>query len=118
MLVAQRVLDLDPVGGLYHPLGATDPKQRRARGLVLKDERLDALDLVKTDRKPAEELAELLANAEALAIETATAMRAGRIRRDPLNGECPKYCTFQTICRLERALGDVGEESFSENSDG
>ncbi len=118
MLVAQRVLDLDPVGGLYHPLGATDPKQRRARGLVLKDERLDALDLVKTDRKPADELAELLANAEALAIETATAMRAGRIRRDPLNGECPKYCTFQTICRLERALGDVGEESFSENSDG
>jgi hypothetical protein len=38
-------------------------------------------------------------------------MRAGRIRRDPLNGECPRYCTYQAICRLERALGDVGEES-------
>jgi ATP-dependent helicase/DNAse subunit B len=111
MLVAQRVLGLDPVGGLYHPLGATDPRDRRARGLVLQDDRLDALDLVRTDRKPAEELEELLANAEAVAIETATAMRAGRIRRDPLNGECPRYCTFQAICRLERALGDVGEES-------
>jgi ATP-dependent helicase/DNAse subunit B len=116
MLVAQRVLGLDPVGGLYHPLGATSPRDRRARGLVLDEERLEQLDLVKTDRKPAEELSELLANAETVAIETATAMRAGRIRRDPLNGECPRYCTYQAICRLERALGDVGEES--KGSDG
>ena len=38
-------------------------------------------------------------------------MRAGDIDRDPLNGECPKYCTFQPICRLERALGVVGQEN-------
>ncbi len=119
MLVAQRVLGLEPVGGLYHPLGATAPKDRRARGLVLQDERLDALDLVKTDRKTADEVDERLTNAEALAIETATAMRAGRIRRDPHNGECPRYCAYQTICRLERALGDVGEEtSVNGSADG
>ena len=32
-------------------------------------------------------------------------MRAGRIKRDPLNGICSEYCTYQPICRLERALG-------------
>jgi ATP-dependent helicase/DNAse subunit B len=111
MLVARRVLGLDPVGGLYHPLGASKPSDRKPRGLVMTDERLDPLDLVRTDRKSAEELEEMLANAERVAIETAAAMRAGRIRRDPLNGECPRYCTYQAICRLERALGDVGQES-------
>ncbi len=29
----------------------------------------------------------------------------GDIDRDPIGGKCPKYCTFQPICRLERALG-------------
>jgi ATP-dependent helicase/DNAse subunit B len=111
MLVAQRVLGLDPVGGLYQPLGATVPKDRRARGVVDADDpRLEPLDLVRSDRKPAEELEGLLERAEAIAVETAAAIRAGRIRRDPLNGECPSFCTYQPICRLERALGDVGDE--------
>ena len=30
MLVAQRVLGLDPVGGVYHPLGAADPGKTQA----------------------------------------------------------------------------------------
>ena len=32
-------------------------------------------------------------------------MRDGDIKRDPLGGVCSEYCTFQPICRLERALG-------------
>ncbi len=32
-------------------------------------------------------------------------MRDGDITRDPLGGVCSEYCTFQPICRLERALG-------------
>ena len=111
MLVARRVLGLDPVAGLYQPLGATVPSARRPRGVVdADDERLAGLDLVRSDRKPAEELEELLESAEAIAVESAARMRAGRITRDPLNGECPRYCTYQPICRLERALGDVGQE--------
>ena len=30
-------------------------------------------------------------------------MRSGRIDRDPIDDECPRYCTFQAICRRERA---------------
>ncbi len=41
-------------------------------------------------------------------------MGAGRIGRRPLGGKCPKYCTFQAICRLERAVGAVGEQSGGE----
>jgi hypothetical protein len=41
-------------------------------------------------------------------------MRAGEIRRNPLGGQCPKYCRFQPICRKERALGLEGEESEGE----
>ena len=35
----------------------------------------------------------------------------GDITRDPLNGRCNKYCEYQPICRLERAVGleDEGE---------
>ena len=32
-------------------------------------------------------------------------LRAGDIDRRPLGGTCPPYCTFQPICRLERAIG-------------
>ena len=46
-----------------------------------------------------------LDEAEALAASAAREMRAGDIGRDPIGGKCPKYCTFQPICRLERALG-------------
>ncbi len=114
MLVARRVLGLEPVAGLYQPLGAPAPKDRRARGVADRDdERLAGLGLVGTDRKPPEELEALLASAEESALGAATRMRAGDIDRDPLNGECPSYCTYQPICRLERALGEVGEERQS-----
>ena len=41
-------------------------------------------------------------------------MQAGDIGRDPIGGQCPKYCHFQPICRKERALGLEGEDSEDE----
>ncbi len=111
MLVARRVLGLDPVAGLYHPLGAAAPDKRKPRGIAVADDpRLEPLGLVRTDVKPPEEVDAALERAEGIAVEAAAGMRAGRVRRDPLNGECPRYCTYQPICRLERALGAVGDE--------
>jgi hypothetical protein len=119
MLAARRVLDLDPVAGLYQPLGAADPGKRKARGLALAgDPRVEALGLVRTDKKDEEGFERALAEAEARAIAAATRMRAGDIRRDPLNGECPKYCSLQPICRLERALGVVGSENGDSGGEG
>ena len=45
MLVAQALLGLDVVGGLYQPLGAVKASDRKPRGVVLKgDDRADGLD--------------------------------------------------------------------------
>ena len=43
-------------------------------------------------------------------------MLAGDIDRDPLKGKCNKYCEYQPICRLERAVGleDDGENGGPE----
>ncbi len=111
MLVARRVLGLDPVAGVYHPLGAADPGKTKPRGVLpIDDPSFPLTEITRTDRRDAEGLEELLADAERRAIESAAQMRAGSIRRNPLNGECPRFCTYQSICRLERALGAVGDE--------
>jgi RecB family exonuclease len=112
MRVAQRVMGLDPVAGLYQPLGASATGKRKARGLALRgDERLDGVDIVSNDRRDADELEAALDAAEETAAAATRGMRQGLIDRQPIGGQCPKYCTFQPICRLERALGAVGESA-------
>jgi ATP-dependent helicase/DNAse subunit B len=112
MRAAERVLGLDPVAGLYHPLGAVGSEKRKPRGLVAhEDEELKGLGIVNTDRLEAEEFEAALDEAERTAVRAAGQMRAGQIARRPIGGKCPKYCTFQPICRLERALGAVGDEN-------
>ena len=106
--VAERVLGLDPVAGLYQPLGATG--DRRPRGIVAaEDDEVAGLGTVSRDRRDADGLRLALDEAEATAIEAAGEMRAGLIARRPLGGKCPKYCNFQAICRLERAVGETEE---------
>jgi len=118
MRVAERVLGLDPVAGLYHPLGAADPGNRKPRGIARRgDERLSGQPLVRTDARDADELAEALEGAEERALAAAAEMRSGAIGRRPIGGSCPKYCTFQTICRLERALGAIGEAAGERTED-
>jgi ATP-dependent helicase/DNAse subunit B len=110
MRVAQRILGLEPVAGLYHPLGAVSPADRKPRGLVSREhEELKSLGIVGTDRREAEDFHLALDQAEETAVLAAGEMRAGAIGRHPIGGRCPKYCTFQPICRLERAVG-LGEE--------
>jgi RecB family exonuclease len=116
MLVAERVLGLTPIAGFYQPLGATNPKDRRPRGIALKDDpRVAGLDPVRTDLCDAEQLDEALRVAETRSTAAAREMRAGKIGRRPLGGRCPEYCTFQPICRLERAIGAVGDENGEED---
>ena len=116
MLVAVRVLGLDPIAGLYQPLGAV--KDRRPRGIALcDDDRLDGLEIVRNDRCERDEVEAVLAEAEHSAIRAAGQMREGLIDRRPIGGQCPKYCTYQSICRLERALGAVGEQKNGNGDD-
>jgi hypothetical protein len=94
-------------------------EKRKPRGLVAReDEDLKGLGIVGTDRREADEFAAALDDAERTAIEAAGEMRSGLIGRRPIGGKCPKYCTFQPICRLERALGAVGDENGNGGGDG
>ena len=117
MLVAERVLGLDPIAGLYQPLGAV--KDRRPRGIALcDDDRLDGLDIVRNDRLRARRSGGGPWPRPSAARSVPPAqMRGGLIDRRPIGGQCPKYCTYQSICRLERALGAVGEQKNGNGDD-
>ncbi|CAN5455650.1 hypothetical protein BH10ACT11_BH10ACT11_05090 [soil metagenome] len=115
MLAMRQLMELDPVGGLYQPLAATGESNRRPRGMVRNDRDLEGFSLVGTDLLAPEAFEEELEAARSLASEKGRAMLAGEITRDPLGGKCPKWCSFQAICRLERAVGaDEDEQGFSE----
>jgi ATP-dependent helicase/DNAse subunit B len=110
MRAAERILRLEPVAGLYQPLGAVGDAKRRPRGLVAReDEDARALGTVGRDCRDPEKFAAALDEAEETAMAAARDMRAGHIGRRPLGGKCPPYCNFQAICRLERAVGAVDE---------
>jgi len=116
MLVAARVLGLDPIAGLYQPLAATG--ERRARGLARAgDERLAGLDLVRSDRLGEDEIERALELAEERAGAAASEMRAGAIGRRPIGGVCPRYCAYQPICRLERTPGTAAEQGDDGNGE-
>jgi hypothetical protein len=63
---------------------------------------------VRTDPVEDDRFAEELDRTRERARGLAGEMRRGAIGRRPLGGRCPAYCTYQPICRLERAVGAVG----------
>jgi ATP-dependent helicase/DNAse subunit B len=100
----ERLWGIRPVGGVYEPLGATDdPRPRGFLRAEAKDGALEGLELVSTDLLADDAFEEVLSGAAERAGEIVAAMRAGRIDRDPIDDECPRFCTFQAICRRERA---------------
>jgi DNA-binding transcriptional ArsR family regulator len=106
-LYARALRDLwgiEPIGGLYYPLGSRDDP--RPRGFVAGGaDATELLDLVRSDRLEHENVQETLDAGVSRAREKAAAMRGGEIDRDPNGGKCPKWCHYQPICRLERSIG-------------
>ena len=106
-LLAARSFGLDPAGGLYSPLGATE--KDRPRGLMRKELKgsvlpADTADVVRTDFLEDDAFEELLTKAEERAGEIVTGMREGRITRDPRDDKCPTWCALGPICRIERGV--------------
>ncbi len=94
MLAVRRLLEVEPVAGLYQPLGGSD---LRARG-VFEAGAPVGTRVVPTDARTPEELAEVLDGAERRALELAHRLRSGELV------PCPQTCSrdgcrYPGICR-------------------
>ncbi len=103
-LALEQLWGRRPLGAVYVPLAGT--KSHTPRGIARREEReglLAGLDLANADLIDDDAMQEALDAAAARAREIALAMRTGLITRNPIDDRCPRYCTFQSICRRERA---------------
>lgn len=100
LLVARDVLGLDPVGGLYQPLGGRD---QRPRGLLLEGAE-PALGSVANDRRPRAGFDAIVDGVLDDVREAVAELRAGALQPRP---ESCAYndggCQYPTICRCEAA---------------
>jgi ATP-dependent helicase/DNAse subunit B len=99
ILAARDVLGLDPIGGLYQPLGGKD---QRARGLMLADAD-PGLDTVKTDRRPREEFDAIIDGVLEDVRRTVAELKAGALAPRPDSCAWTGGCAYPAICRCEAA---------------
>ena len=112
MLALRHLWGLDPLGGVYHPLG--EQGGHAVRGLLrgpAEDSPLPAGLFKRTDfTDDADEFEAALAGARREAELLGAQMRSGHLDRDPLGGSCPRHCDFHPICRRERGQKNPTEE--------
>ncbi len=116
-LLVAREFGLDPIGGLYNPLGGT--REDRPRGLLDKDHKGTLLPdgtaaAVRNDFLDHDEFEKTLDEARKRAREIVDGMRAGRVKRAPRKGECPTWCQLAPICRIERGTAVEDPEAEEE----
>jgi ATP-dependent helicase/DNAse subunit B len=95
MIAVRELLGLDPVAGLYQPLGGAD---LRPRGVFLKGAHVGSR-VVGTDARDREALDEVLDDARARAVSLASELRSGVLK------PCPETCSrdgcrYPGICRI------------------
>jgi hypothetical protein len=103
LLAVKRLLGLDPVAGVYQPLHASGEKLR-PRGIVLETEESTeqtGTTWVGPDVLPREEFDAALEAAEALAVQLADELRAGRLEPSPATCTPSGGCAYPGICRCE-----------------
>ena len=95
-----RIVGIEPLGGLYRGLTGT----REARGLVRSGARDDALPgLKRPDYVEDDEFWRQVDEAQARARRAVDRIHEGDVRTDPRTGECPRWCTLWTMCRVKHA---------------
>lgn len=96
MLAVRQLMGLEPVAGLYQPLGGND---LRGRGIFLQDAGVGE-KLVGTDARDQAELEGVLEDAAALAVELTRRIRSGAL--EPCPQTCSRQgCAYPGICRSE-----------------
>jgi ATP-dependent helicase/DNAse subunit B len=122
LLAVRELWGLDLAGGVYRALGGTSADKRQPKGILRKELKEDLAPLRPRpkDHLSDEDFEAALDAARARAEEIIGQIRSGRVTRDPIDGRCPKFCSYQPICRRERGLPEeepdpevevVGEES-------
>jgi ATP-dependent helicase/DNAse subunit B len=97
MLVLRDQLGLEPVGGVYVPVGGG----RRPRGMLRAG--ADAIPgFSSRDYLESEEFDEAVETARSTAVGLVERIRAGDVRHDPQGGTCPHWCDLWRMCRKER----------------
>jgi ATP-dependent helicase/nuclease subunit B len=96
MLAVREVLGMDPVAGLYQPIG----KDQKARGAVLEGTELEPL-AGRNDRVDADALEATLAAVADRAHEVAAAVSAGELEPRPRTCGYRGECQYPGICRCE-----------------
>ncbi len=112
-MLAARELGLQPIGGLYSPLAATE--KDRPRGLLDKDHKGGLIPgettaHVGTDFKDPDDLQAIIDAALKEAERVVAGIRAGGIDRNPRDGSCPSWCELAPICRIERGIPMIDED--------
>jgi hypothetical protein len=100
ILALRDLVGMEPLGGLYRGLTGT----REARGLVRADAREDAVPgLKRPDYVSEDDFWHQVDEAQARARRAVDRMHAGDVRTDPRGGECPRWCSLWTMCRVRHS---------------
>jgi len=98
MLVLRDLVGIEPLGGVYRPLAG----ERKARGLLRKDEGDMLPGYVKTDYLDEETFWATVDNAKETASRLAGRIGTGDVLHDPRGGDCPQWCDLWPMCRVPR----------------
>lgn len=97
LLVLRDQIGLEPMGGVYVPVGGG----RDRRGLIRAGE--DAVPGFKdADYVPPADFDATLADARDAGVTLIERIRLGDVRHDPTGNECPHWCDLWRICRKPR----------------
>ena len=97
LLVLRDQIGLEPMGGVYMPLGGG----RRPRGMLRAGEEQVA-GFAAGDYLDPETFEAEIEHARETAVALAGRMRGGDVLHDPRGGECPVWCDLWRMCRKER----------------
>jgi hypothetical protein len=98
MLVLRQNLGLEPMGGVYVPVGGG----RRPRGLLRAG--ADAVPgFSSRDYLDEADFDEAIDGARETAVGLVERIRGGDVRHDPQGGDCPPWCDLWRMCRKDRA---------------
>jgi ATP-dependent helicase/DNAse subunit B len=100
MLVLRDLVGIEPLGGVYRPLGG----DRKPRGLLRAEARDEVLSgYVSRDYLDDDAFWRQIDAARETAGGLAQRIRTGDVRHDPRGGECPQWCDLWPMCRVQRA---------------